>query len=420
VQVLLWSVLASGLSITSVNGTSVVVVARDCSVNALSVSITRVSGALVVVIASVSDVSAFSGFRVTRIDGARVAVVTVLDCSVLSVSCVTESNFAFIFSLFNLYWSVNAFSSITRVNSASVVVVAWDCGMNTSVDCITRIDGASVVIITRLLGEDTSLLFVTRWSWASGFLSTVDWSEDALSSGLVTRIVGAWVFIRAMFFSLDNSLACITSVNSTFISWFCNQFREVNLSVFASVDCITSVNSACIVIVAFNCIMLYLTSGLVAVILGASILVVALLECMNTSLQFVARIISACITVIASFWKVETSLNCITRVNSAFVTIITVDVLVCTQSSVEVARISGTCIVVVAFNRSRDASSSVSVTTRSFASLCIANNRGIYTVSINTLVSGASILVITNNSGVDTSGYWVASASCALVSSIAW
>jgi hypothetical protein len=90
-----------------------------------------------------------------------------------------------------------------------------------------------------------------------------------------------------------------------------------------------------------------------------------------------------------------------------------------TLSSVAIARISGTCIVVIAVNISIDAFSRASITRNSLAVFLFANNRSEDTVSVGARINCAQVVVVTNFLGILASFYGIARSDGTFVSIIA-
>jgi hypothetical protein len=89
-----------------------------------------------------------------------------------------------------------------------------------------------------------------------------------------------------------------------------------------------------------------------------------------------------------------------------------------TFSSVAIARISGTCIVVVTVDISIDAFSRVNITRNGLAVFFLADNRSEDTVSVGARVNCAQVVVITNFFSVLASFYGIARSNGAFVSVI--
>jgi hypothetical protein len=106
---------------------------------------------------------------------------------------------------------------------------------------------------------------------------------------------------------------------------------------------------------------------LVAIVFGTCILVITILEGVYTSVIVIARVISARIVVVTIDCCVNTSFDVVARIFCAFASIRARSCSMNTQSGVGIARIEGTCVVVVAADVRVDAFSRVHITRNSFA-----------------------------------------------------
>jgi hypothetical protein len=197
----------------------------------------------------------------------------------------------------------------------------------------------------------------------------------ALSRSGIAAVSGANIAIIAIdIFGVKSSVDC-AEIDLAFVwilSILCN---KINWSVLASFYDITSVSCARIVVITADCIVMNDSSCCVAIIFGASVFVINILVGVDASIARIASINSAKISIITSNRSGNTSLYNITRMFCAFICISAGNWSVNTKSSITIATVSGTCVVVVTVYISINTFSRVLIARDSLAVFLITNDR---------------------------------------------
>jgi len=157
----------------------------------------------------------------------------------------------------------------------------------------------------------------------------------------------------------------------------------------------------------------------VAVVSGASVLVINCNIGEDASVARLASINGARIAVVTSDWGGDASLYNIARVFCAFVCISAIDCCVFALTGAEVASVQSTCIVVVTVDISVDAFSRRCIASNSLAWFSSANDWSVDAVSVGARVGGAQVVVVTDFVSVLASFYGIARSDGAFVSIIA-
>lgn len=123
----------------------------------------------------------------------------------------------------------------------------------------------------------------------------------------------------------------------------------------ASFNNVAAISCAWVAVIATDCIVMYDSSGLVAVVFSASVVVIDWLVGEDASCARIASIDSAKIMVVASDWSVLASFNNVTRFFCAFVSISASNRGVNAETRVDIARVNCASILVITADISIDA-----------------------------------------------------------------
>jgi hypothetical protein len=145
---------------------------------------------------------------------------------------------------------------------------------------------------------------------------------------------------------------------------------------------ITGVSCARIAVITVDCIMMNDSGCCIAIIFGASVVVIDILVGVDASIASIASINSAKISIITSYRSGDTSFYSITRMFSAFVCIRTINRSMDTLAGAQIAGINGTCVAVITIDISINAYSRALITRDSLAWLLLTNNRSKDTLSV--------------------------------------
>jgi predicted thioesterase len=267
-------------------------------------------------------------------------------------------------------------------------------GVSTSSYCIARIIGTSIGVIT------------------------ANWGVRALSGGLVASIGCAAVGVVAVHIFSIKTFVKGTEPNLAFVGACCILCCKIDRSILASLYNVASVSSARIAVITRDCIVMDGSSGSITIVLGTCIFVINIDVIVEASIARIASINSARVAVITNNRSRNTSFYNIARVFGAFVCISAINRSMNTLACVAVARVKGTCIVIVTVNISVDAFSRVNITSNGLARFCLADNWSVNTVSVRARISCAQVVVVTNFISILASFYCIARSNRAFVSVI--
>jgi hypothetical protein len=408
---------ASLNGIASVFCARIGVTANDWSVNAVSV-IARVHCACVIVIAILSNVLAVSCGGVARIDCACIVVVTIFRIAIDTVLNIASRDLTQVGCRWDWDRSVLANSVYASVCSASVIVVTDDWSVHTSFCNIASVDSASIVVIANVVGVNTSSCVVARVISASVVVIAADWSVTALSRGRIAIVNCASIIVIAVNRFLVKSSVNGAEPDLAFVNACCILCDKINRSILASFYHVAGVSCARIMVIAGDYIVMDDSGCLIAIIFCASIVVINVLVGVLASIARIASINGARISIVTNNRSRNTSFDYVTRVFGTFVCISAADWGVNTKTTVEIARVSSTCVVVIAIDIMVDAFSRVHIARNGLAVLFLANNRSEYTVSICARISCAEIVVITYFFGILATSNNIARSDAAFVSVI--
>jgi hypothetical protein len=150
-------------------------------------------------------------------------------------------------------------------------------------------------------------------------------------------------------------------------------------------------------------------SGLcITPISGTCILVINFLRSVDTSGSRITRIDGTWVAVVTVLWSCNTSLDVVASFGGTSVSIRANNLSVYAVSGLDIAAVCGTCIVVVTVLCGEFTCSRSWVTFWNVAEICTSTDfRSVDTCSINTFVIGTWVVVVTVNSGKDTSLNWI-------------
>jgi hypothetical protein len=405
-------------SIASVFCARICVSANDRSVSAVSV-IASVDGTCVAVITILSNMLAVSCGGVTRIDCACIVVVAIFRVAVDTVLRIASRDLTQVGCRWNWDRSVLANSVYASVCSASIIIVTDDWSVDTSFCNIASINSASIIVITNVVGVNTSSCVVARVISASALVITTDLSVTALSRGRIALINCAAIIVITVDRFLVESSVNSAEPDLAFVNACCVLCNKINRSVLASFYNVARVSCARVVIIAGDNIVMNDSGCLITIIFCASIFVINVLVVVLASIARFAGINGARISIVTNNRGRNTSLYYITRVFSTFICISAADWGVNTETSVVIARVRGTCVIVIAIDILVDALSRVSIARNGLAVLLFANNRSEHTVSICARISCAEIVVVTYFFGILATSNNIARSDAAFVSIIA-
>jgi hypothetical protein len=209
-------VLTTRVWIALVGGTSVVIVARDCSVVTSGFRLAAIAIAIVYKAGYRNGGTSIDRF--TRIDSTFVASLTLLtyinkNASNLSVTSVVRAHVVII-ALVRYVGIDTTEVGTTRVRSASVVIVAVNQSVNAlSRIIVARIDSTEVVIVTIDWGKDTSNSAVTSINSACIVVIT-SYLLVYTTIDHITAVIGTFVVVVAVNGSMDASSIGIATVVS--------------------------------------------------------------------------------------------------------------------------------------------------------------------------------------------------------------
>jgi len=428
------------------------------------------------------SVDASSSAKIARVDGARVAVIAVL-CNIVTNSIRASSSGTCVRS--NAKRSVSTASRwVESINGTCITIItAWNNNFTFVGRWVTLVVCASYRLANNCI-VDTSSCRITmscgtcRSSWASdrsgsnsencitSVSNTLIWwfccnqlsrdvSEDTVSSasiaainsanalivtdfadvsassaGEIARISGTCIVIVTVDWSVDAiSSVCITSVNSAFVSIIANNrgndtFSRVcitrrweafvdslalNWSEDTTRRSIASINSTCIVIVTKDWSLYKISVQAIARVGVAFILLSKSLQVkfssVDASLNGITSFFGARIDITTNHWSVDTSSSvCIARVDGTCVVVLTALSFMNAISSGRVARVDSAWIVVITVLWiSVDAV--LGVTSRDGAMVCRSRNWNwsVDTVSIDASISSTCIVIVANHWSVNAS-----------------
>jgi hypothetical protein len=384
-------------------------------------NIARVNSACISIITVLSNVLAVSGSGIARVDGAWVVIVTVLRVSVETVLGVASRDGASICSSRDWDWSEDAFSGslVASISGTCIVVVTDHWGIDASGGRVASINGASISVVASVVGMLASFNCIARVISTSIAVVTADWSVFALSRSLVARVGGADIgVITVNIFGVETFVKG-AEPDGTFVGASCILRCKIDWSVDASFNNIASIGGARVAVITNDSIVVNSSSCGVAVVSGASVLVINCNIGEDASVARLASINGARIAVVTSDWGGDASLYNIARVFCAFVCISAIDCCVFTLTGAEIASVQSTCIVVVTVDISVDAFSRRCIASNGLAWFSSANNWGVDAVSVGARVGGAQVVVVTDFVGVLASFYGIARSDGAFVSVIA-
>jgi len=396
-QVILCSVDASFNGVASFLGARIDIGTSHWGVDAVSIG-ARVNGTCIVVIAVLSIMFADSGCRIARINGACIVVITVFRISVNSVLAVTSRDGARIWRWRNNNRSVDAISGglVTNIGGTCAVVVTDHWGVDASGGWVASIFGACISIVADVVNVSASFYCIARVISAWVAVVTADCSVFALSGSFFAGISGADIaVITVNVFSVETFVKGAEPYLA-FVGACCILCNKIDWSVDASFNNIASIGGARIVVITRHCIVMDNSGYSVAVVFGASIIVINRFEGEDASIARLASINGARIAVVTSDWSGDASFYNIARVFGAFVCISARDCSVDAFSGVEVASIQSACIVVVTVDISIDAFSRALIARNGLAVSLFANNWSENTLSVGARIGGACVVVITN------------------------
>jgi len=177
--------------------------------------------------------------------------------------------------------------------SAQVVVVTNNRSIDASLNLVASVDGASVAVIAVLWSVETSNLYIASINGASIIISASNSIVVARSSCMVARISGTCIAVVTVDRLGVNSSQNIAKIDVAFVNICCIECNDVLWNIFASSLDIARIISARICIITNNSIVSDCSSGWVAIVLGASVAIVNILEGVDASTAWAARIVSA-------------------------------------------------------------------------------------------------------------------------------
>jgi hypothetical protein len=290
--------------------------------------------------------------------------------------------------------------------------------VDTSSFDIASINGARFFVITIFSRIDASLFGIASIDSTFVGIQASHTFINASSGFGIARISGTCIFVVTILSAGVNTFVKSAKEDLAFVGIFFVHRCNVYLLVDTSFLSIASICGARIVIIASDCIVMDGSGCNVAVIFGASIVVINLLWLESATEMVVASICGARIVIITNNWSRYASFVCIAGVFGAFVSICADFSNMSAFAGVNIAAIDGTCIFVVTINILVIAFSREFVALTCFASLFCTNNRSEYALSVGTFVVSAFIIVITNFVAVDASFHGIAFSNAAFICSI--
>jgi hypothetical protein len=184
---------------------------------------------------------------------------------------------------------------------------------------------------------------------------------------------------------------------------------HVNLYVEASEERIARFDGTWVLVIANNSLMFNFSSLCIAPVLCTCVLVININRCVDTSRNGVAAVNGTWVVVVAVLLVIEASEVDVTSISGTSVTIIAGGCFVYAVSSSNIARVCGTCVVIVTVLLYECWVSVEKIAACNCTCIrSIEYDCSVDTYSINTFVCGTRVVVVTVNSGRDASFNWIA------------
>jgi hypothetical protein len=247
---------------------------------------------------------------------------------------------------------------------------------------------------------DTSFNYVAAVISALVVIVTTSYNVVAFSGCLVAAVISACIVVITVNVITEESFSLSTSEDYAFVWVFLVSFIHVNLSVEASEERIARFDGTWVLVITNNSFMFNLSSSYVTPVLGTCVFVVNIYRGVYTSSCRGTTVNGTWIVVITVLLVINTSNIDITSVSGTSVTIIARNQFVNAVSGSNIARVCGTCVVVVTILLCEYRASIERVAASNGTCIrSIEYNRSVDTYSSNTFVSGTCVVIVTINSG---------------------
>jgi hypothetical protein len=287
-----------------------------------------------------------SSVGVTAVFSTWVFVVTINISGVWTVLSVTQVQYTFVIALCKRNWSKYARSSRAAISGTCIVVVTNNWFVEAS-SRTAAINSTWVVVVTVLCSVDTSFNWVATVISTYIVVITASLNIAAFSGILITAVISTCVFVVTVNVYTEESFSLSTFKDYTFVGIFVVLLVHVDWFEETSKDRIARFDGTWVLVITYDSFMFNFSGLRITPILGTCIVVVTFDWSVDTSSRWVARVNGTWVAVVTVDFFVNTSLCRVTSIFSTSVTILAGNCSVDTISSCNIARVCGTCIVII-------------------------------------------------------------------------